>query len=68
MQADDTETAAIILSVAGKLQKDQNLADLTNAVTARGNLGLGNMATQAKNAVDITGGTIVGVTLRGGTF
>lgn len=68
MQADDTETAAIITSVAGKLQKDQNLADLTNPATARGNLGLGSLAVQSANGVAITGGTISGVSIRGGTF
>ena len=38
----------------------------TTASAARTNLGLGNMATQAKSAVDITGGTIDGVTITGG--
>lgn len=38
----------------------------TTAAQARTNLGLGDIATQAKSAVDITGGTIDGVTITGG--
>lgn len=38
-----------------------NLSDLNNATTARSNLGLGSMATQAANAVAITGGTVTGM-------
>lgn len=34
----------------------------TNAADARSNLGLGNMAVQNKTAVDITGGSIAGIT------
>jgi hypothetical protein len=68
MQADDTETAAIIASLNGKMTASANLSDVSNLVTARANLGLGTMATQSAAAVAITGGTITGVSLRGGTF
>ena len=39
----DSDVVSLTTVVGGKLQKDQNLSDLTNAATARGNLGLGNV-------------------------
>ena len=39
-----------------------------SGATARTSLGLGSMATQAANSVAITGGTISGIELDGGTF
>lgn len=68
MQADDTETTGIITSLGEKLVKTANLSDLANAATARLNLGLGSLALQAANAVNLTGGTITGIPIRGGTF
>lgn len=61
-------TSAVATAGGAFLSKANNLSDLDNAATARTNLGLGTMATQNANAVAITGGTIDGVTLDGGTF
>jgi hypothetical protein len=44
------------------------LSNLSNAATARTNLGLGTLATQDANNVAITGGSVDGITLDGGTF
>jgi hypothetical protein len=65
--------ATISTSIGTKLAKSSNLADLVDASAARGNLGLGSIATQASSNVSITGGAISGITLDlvtidGGTF
>lgn len=46
----------------GSLLASNNLSDLNNVATALTNLGLGTMAQQYSNAVNITGGSISGVT------
>lgn len=58
----------ITTSIGTKLTKTSNLSDLDNVATARTNLGLGTMATQNANNVAITGGTIDGITIDGGSY
>jgi ferric-dicitrate binding protein FerR (iron transport regulator) len=66
---DDPNFATTVTNaLAGKLAAASNLSDLPNKATSRSNLGLGSIATQAANNVAITGGSINGITLDGGTF
>ena len=48
----DSDVVALTTTVGGKLQKDQNLSDLTNASTARTNLGVDAAGTD--NSTDVT--------------
>jgi hypothetical protein len=55
-------------SVADFTTFGRSLVDDADAAAGRGTLGLGSIATQAANDVNITGGTISGATIDGGTF
>ena len=48
----DSDVVALTTTVGGKLQKDQNLSDLSNASTARTNLGVDAAGTD--NSTDVT--------------
>ena len=67
--SDASFSTTIATSLGGKLATASNLSELTaTASTARTNLGLGTISTQASSNVSITGGTIDGVTIDGGSF
>ena len=67
--SDASFSTTVATSLGGKLATASNLSELTaTASTARTNLGLGTISTQAASSVSITGGTIDGVTIDGGSF
>jgi phage-related tail fiber protein len=65
---DASFSTTVTTSIAAKLAKASNLSDLTDAATARSNLGLSSMATQSSSNVSITGGSIDNITIDSGTF
>lgn len=65
---DPNFASSVTNALAGKLAAGSNLSDLPNKGTARSNLGLGSLALQNSGAVAITGGSITGIALDGGTF
>lgn len=66
--SDANFATTVSTNLAGKCSKASNLSDISDAATARTNLGLSGMAQQAASAVAITGGTIDGVTIDGGSY
>lgn len=64
--SDASFSATVTTSLGTKA--DRTLSNLTDASAARTNLGLGSIATQAASNVAITGGSIAGIDLNGGTF
>ena len=68
LNSDASFSTTVSATIGGKLTKASNLSDLTDVATARTNLGLGTMATQAANNVAITGGSIDNITIDSGTF
>ena len=66
--SDAAFSTTVTTSLSGKMAKASNLSDVVDVSAARTNLGHGTMATQAPSNVAITGGTIAGIDLNGGTF
>jgi hypothetical protein len=66
--SDANFSTTISTSLGEKLVKAANLSDVADVSAARVNLGLGSMAVQAANSVSITGGTISGTNIDGGTY
>jgi len=63
-----SDVAGLAVTDGGFIVGDGSNFVLETGATARASLGLGSMATQASNAVNIDGGTIDGVEIDGGSF
>lgn len=64
--SDASFSTTVTTAIAAKA--DRTLSNLTDASAARTNLGLGSMATQSSNNVNITGGAVDNLDISGGTF
>jgi len=58
---DEDALTALTTTVGGKLQKDQNLSDLTDASTARTNLGVDAAGTDNSTNVTLAGGSYLSI-------
>ena len=70
-QASDTQLtdiAALAVTNGGFIVGNGTTFVLETGATARTSMGLGSMATQNANSVNIDGGTIDGITLDGGSY
>jgi len=68
LDAQLTDIAGLAVTNGGFIVGDGSNFVLESGSTARSSLGLGSMATQANNNVNIDGGTIDGITLDGGSY